>query len=1058
VPEVRTAGAEPGARGGAQFDVFLSYNSRDREIVERIAERLKRSGLEPWLDKWAQTPGGEWQEELARGIEASRACAVFVGPSDLGAWGLQELAFALDRSTRERDFRVFPVLLPGLREPFDPTVLPHFLRTRTWVDYRRGYESDRALQDLIAAVRGVPFGPSVATEPWTGLTPYRGLQPFGEGDAKLFFGRDREVQRLVEMLKRVRFLAVVGASGSGKSSLVRAGLVAALRAGALSDVTGWTICVLQPGADPLGTLAARIVALGNGAGMQATLDALGDDPRTLHLASALALTSRPSGERLLLVVDQLEETFTLANDEQALNCFFDNLLFASSAAGGRCTVVVTLRSDFYTRLAAYSELAQQMAAHQFLLTPMERDGLRQVIEEPARLAGMELESGLVETILDDVASQPGALPLLEHALLELWERRRGRMLTLEGYRESGGVSGALATRAEAIYGGFDAERKAVAKRVLLRLTQPGEGTEDTRRQATMNELVTGRAEADALQGVVGELAHARMLTVGGEGPEEERWVDVSHEALIRGWQRLRGWVDEDRAGLQVHRRLREAAQEWQRLGRDPELVHRGALLAEAVEWRKDHEQDLNDLERAFLDASLELQVRQRRAARWSRGLAAAVIALVAVVVALPLYLWNPEPVQRLELRTVDARFWLRGEGAADRNLLLIAVDDRTFERLEVGRTGRIPRASYARMLGFLRRGRPAVVALDVIFYGRSELGTRDDGALLAAIRRMHDRVVLAYDTFEIVTVDTTRQLEGLLAGLSYPASKADVISTAEANGAPTETIEILRGMSRDRVYGGLDLLTSLPEPLPLVRPQLFGPGALSATGVRTGIAGVPEDVDQRIRRTDYEVNTTADISAQGFAFAAADVAKNGVLRADTLPSAPRRRLGDPSERTTWIDYRGPAGTVERLSALDVINGHVAPEVFRDKRVVVGVTASWNADVHDTPFGRIPGPEVQASGLDTIVRDVPLRDAPPLLNILAIVLLAAAPATATLIRPRWLAVVAIVAAAALFLALVQLAFDAGWILAVVAPLAALLAATLGAAGLAAADVLRARRHA
>jgi hypothetical protein len=229
-----------------------------------------------------------------RGIEASRACAVFVGPSDLGAWGLQELAFALDRSARERDFRVFPVLLPGVREPFDPTVLPHVLRTRTWVDYRRGYDSQRALQELIAAVKGVPFGPSVAIEPWTGLTPYRGLQPFGEEDAELFFGRDREVQRLVEMLKGARFLAVVGASGSGKSSLVRAGLVPALRAGGLPDVTGWTVCVLEPGADPLGILAARLVSLGNGEGMQATLDALRDDPRTLHLASALALSTRPT--------------------------------------------------------------------------------------------------------------------------------------------------------------------------------------------------------------------------------------------------------------------------------------------------------------------------------------------------------------------------------------------------------------------------------------------------------------------------------------------------------------------------------------------------------------------------------------------------------------------------------------------------------------------------------------------------------------------------------------------------------------------------------------------
>jgi CHASE2 domain-containing sensor protein len=1054
VPEVRTAGAEPGAKGGARFDVFLSYNSRDREMVERIAERLKRSGLEPWLDVWSQTPGGEWQEELGRGIEASRACAVFVGPSDLGAWGLQELAFALDRSTRERDFRVFPVLLPGVREPFDPTVLPHFLRTRTWVDFRRGHGSDRALQDIIAAVKGVPFGPSVAIEPWTGLTPYRGLQPFGEEDATLFFGRDREEQRLVEMLKGGRFLAVVGASGSGKSSLVRAGLVPALRAGALPEVTAWTVCVLEPGADPLGILAARLVSLGNGEGMQATLAALSDDPRTLHLASALALSTRPNGERLLLVVDQLEETFTLTSDEEALNSFFDNLIFASSAAGGRCTVAVTLRSDFYPRLAAHSELAQQVSAHQFLLTSMERDGLRQVIEEPARLAGLEFESGLVETILDDVARQPGALPLLEHALLELWERRRGRMLTLEGYRESGGVSGALATRAEAIYGGFDAERKAVAQRVLLRLTQPGEGTEDTRRQATMNELVTRSEEADALEGVVGELAHARMLTVGGEGPEEERRVDVSHEALIRGWQRLRGWVEDDRAGLQVHRRLREAAQEWQRLGRDEALVHRGAQLAEAVEWRKDHEQDLNELERAFLEASLERQARQRRAASWTRAQAAAWIALAATALALSLYLSDPEPVQRLELGTVDARFSVRGTlDAPDPRIVLVAVDDRTVARLHpLGPGPLLPRQYYAQLLNRLRRDRPDVIAFDVIFEGAQD--PRVDRKLLDAIRATSDRLVLAFAAFSIVTVDNVGEMQDVLGGISYPVSKAQVVSAAESNQVSREGIQMLEDMERDRFKDPVEILEALGGPLQTVRPDLFGrPEALEATGVRTGFAGLPEDEDDGNRRTDYEVTTTGNLSAQTFAFAAADLARHGALRAQDLPTAPHRTVDEQSDSTTWIDYRGPSGTVRRVSALDVLDGRVAPGTFRDKRVVVGVTAPVTSDVHDTPFDRMRGPEVQANALDTILRGAPRRDLPLLLNVLAIVLLAAAPAAATLIRRPWRAVVAVVAAAVLFLAVVQIAFNAGWIFAVVAPLTGLLVATLGAAGLALARELR-----
>jgi CHASE2 domain-containing sensor protein len=364
------------------------------------------------------------------------------------------------------------------------------------------------------------------------------------------------------------------------------------------------------------------------------------------------------------------------------------------------------------------------------------------------------------------------------------------------------------------------------------------------------------------------------------------------------------------------------------------------------------------------------------------------------------------------------------------------------------------------MLDLLRRGRSAVVALDVIFYGRSPFGTRDDRVLLAAIRRMQERVVLAYDAFETTTIDTSRKLQGLLGGLRYPASKANVISTAKANGAPTETIETLHQMTWNRVNGPEDLLENLlnaPEPLRLVRPQLFGqPGAVSATGVRTGFAAVPPDVDQRLRRTDYEVNTTADTSAQGFAFAAADVAKNGALRADKLPTAPRRRLDDQSERTTWIDYRGPAGTVKRLSALDVINGQVAPEAFRDKHIVVGITASWNPDVADTPFDRIRGPEIQATAVDTILRGAPLRDAPSLLDILAIVLLSAAPAAALLTRRRWLAVTGVVLTAFGFLAVAQLLFNSGRIIAVVVPLAALMTATLVAVGPAVARELRVRR--
>jgi energy-coupling factor transporter ATP-binding protein EcfA2 len=387
-----------------RFDVFLSYNSRDRASVERIAQRLKRAGLEPWLDKWSLTPGGEWQRELGAGLDASVACAIFVGPHDLGAWELQELAVALDRAARQQGFRLFPVLLPGVDDPFDPNRLPHFLRARTWVDFRRGCEDERALQDLIKAVKGTPFGLDVPTPSKAGVAPYRGLRVFGEEDAPFFFGRDREIQRLREKLKSSRFVAVLGPSGSGKSSLVQAGLVPELRADALACGEERHVCLLRPGGAPLIALAAQLAKLLPGHAMQPTLDALAQDARTLHLCVELALADRSADERVVVIVDQFEEAFTVCRDETERRQLFSTLLFATSAPGGRTVVIVTLRADFYVRCAPYAELAQLIGAQQMLVGPMDTDGLRRAIEEPARHVGLELEDGLSDTILADVAS------------------------------------------------------------------------------------------------------------------------------------------------------------------------------------------------------------------------------------------------------------------------------------------------------------------------------------------------------------------------------------------------------------------------------------------------------------------------------------------------------------------------------------------------------------------------------------------------------------------------------------------------------------------------------
>jgi WD40 repeat protein len=703
--------------------------------VERIAQRLRDAGVEPWLDVWHLTPGGRWQDELAAGLAASRACAVFIGPHDLGNWELQELSLALNRAATERDFRLFPVLLPGLAEPFDPSMLPPFLATRTWVDFRGGWDDGRRFQALVNAVHGVPLGPAEpAAARADDRPPYRGLEAFDEEHADLFFGREGDVQRLLEKLKASRFLAVLGPSGSGKSSLVRAGLLPVLRRGAIPASETWQICVLRPGAHPLTALAAQLAHVVPGGTMQRTLDGLGEDPRTLHLAVALTLADTAPSARVVVVVDQLEETFTLGRDEAERAAFLGNLVYAASVPDGQAIVVTTMRADFYPRLAAYPEAAQLTAAHQALVAPLDDEGLRQAIEEPARRVGLEFEEGLVDTILEDVEHQSGALPLLEHALLELWRRRRGTMLTLECYRESGGVAGALARRADSVFSSFTPEQQEVARRTFLRLTQPGEGTEDTRRRARFEELASTAAEDEAVDAVVRALVDARMLTTGGGGGGRggERWVDVSHEALIRGWPRLRQWLDDDRAGLLVHRRVTEAASEWDRLEHDPGTLYRGARLAEATEWRAHNELDLNTLEREFLDASAELAKRERRQAqrRIRLTIAGLTVALVLIAAGALAALHQSRVASDQRDEAVSSADVARAVNAMDTNptaavqLALDAVDaKRTPAATRVLRQA----VGAARLRATLRAGGGALWGADANAAGTRAVTAGDDG-------------------------------------------------------------------------------------------------------------------------------------------------------------------------------------------------------------------------------------------------------------------------------------------------------------------------------------------
>lgn len=464
---------------------------------------------------------------------------------------------------------------------------------------------------------------------WTAGTapaPYLGLASFQPADAERFFGRERLVNDLVSRLARQRFLAVFGASGSGKSSLLRAGLLPAIRAGKLPGSQEWSTILLTPGEHPFEELALQLGALlGIATGvLRADLEA---DPANLDLAVRQTLVGRPPLAHLLLLVDQFEEVFTLCGDEGERTGFIEGLLGAVRSPRSRARVVLGVRADFYAQCGDHPELVAALQDAQSLVGPMTEGELRAALTQPAAHAGLAIEPALVETALDDARDEPGALPLLSHALLETWQRHRGRTLTLADYLAAGGVQGAVAQTAEDVYAGLSPAQRQIARGIFLRLTAIGEGTADTKRRASLDEL-RGGGDVKETGLVLERLAAARLITVGEDS------VEVTHEALIRSWPRLRRWLTEDRERLRLHRQLTRAAQDWDALGREPDALYRGVQLAAAKEWTAQHGQDLNMLERAFLDASTAWEARSFSLTRQSnRRLRVLVAALTVLTLA-----------------------------------------------------------------------------------------------------------------------------------------------------------------------------------------------------------------------------------------------------------------------------------------------------------------------------------------------------------------------------------------------------------------------------------------
>jgi hypothetical protein len=598
-----TAGAET-----ERYDLFVTFAQADRAWV--LGFMLPALGLADDRVITAEhfRPGASVVDEFERAVTTSRYTVVVVSNAYLAdAWSV----FA-EQLTSYASVGGSDQLIPAVLESCE---LPLRVEFRVRLDMT----DERRWEEQLARLRGLleQSDPGMEELP----CPYPGMQVFIQDQAQWFYGREDESEQMVRRVRGQSLVVVIGPSGAGKSSLVFAGLLPHLGA-AGPDGMRWMVRSLRPGAHPSRELAVAI-DVDNALPAKQAGDVVG------------TLLGRDGAERLLLVVDQLEEVFAqAARDEQA--AFFDRLRVLRGDE--RCALLVTVRADFYAELMT-CPLWPLGPGERFEVVPLAGAALARAIQQPAADVGVHLQLELVQRLVDDAAGEPGALPFVQETLVLLWRQRQRRLLTAAAYDRLGGegrsaLTAAIAEKADATVSALSPRERAIARRILLRLVQLGEGRQDTRRQEPVVALRSSAESPAEFEATLQHLTANRLLTLSGQEGDGSR-VDLAHEALIAGWPQLHEWIRDNRDNLRMQRAVSEDAERWDELGRDPEALYRGARLEGAGVWADTHHDELNDLEREFVQASrTDASARQRRHRRTTlllRGLSALVlVALTAV--------------------------------------------------------------------------------------------------------------------------------------------------------------------------------------------------------------------------------------------------------------------------------------------------------------------------------------------------------------------------------------------------------------------------------------------
>lgn len=607
--------------------IFIASSPLDQEFVTHLSHDLEKRGLtirSPHEEQGQNPPDqqNDTHDALRQAIREASAAILVVSPDTRRSHAVKKYHELASTYLRE-------VIAVWAKGDSWETSVPDGWETKEYIDAREErYQT--AVQEIMRARRSIVLtednfrGPKIvapSVEP--PRNPYKGLRAFRSKDTRDFFGRDQLVDQMVKVVRGLliaeqsgkscaRLLTVIGPSGSGKSSTIMAGLLPKLQQGALPDSQKWAYLEpIVPGQHPIEALALTLKPHFLQMGFKTLREDLEDDAtRGLHLLATQLI--KGSETRVVLMIDQFEELFTQTISENERRCFIDLLLTAVTEPSGPVLVLLTLRADFYDRPLHYPALGRLIEDQHLTVLPMELYELRDVIEQPAALADVQLtfDRNLVGDLLFETQEQPGALPLLEFTLDELFHRRKGRVLTLEAYQEIGGLKGALTRHAESTYVALPSpEHQRLARALFLRLIDPGKSEQDTtRRRADLSELVPPAGKYPVTPQAVADIfINARLLTANEIAGNTT--IEVSHEALIRKWPRLIGWLSEGREDTKLQQALSDDVAVWEQQGKPNDRLYRGSQLKEARAWVKRNVPSNKEV--TFLQASATHQMRSR---------------------------------------------------------------------------------------------------------------------------------------------------------------------------------------------------------------------------------------------------------------------------------------------------------------------------------------------------------------------------------------------------------------------------------------------------------------